>query len=143
MKDKWGQRLFRAGGLMLVLLGLVHTLSLIRDPVPANETERQLFDLMNTYRFNLMGSMRSMSDLMRGFSMSFTVASIGLGTLDLILARERAGLLKRIALVNVIWLAALVGIALRYFFAVPLSFQVGTLVLFVAAWFTLPAEGTR
>ena len=128
---------------MLVLLGLVHTLSLIRDPVPANETERQLFDLMNTYRFNLMGSMRSMSDLMRGFSMAFTVASIGLGTLDLILARERVGLLKRIALVNVIWMAALVGIALRYFFAAPLSFQVVTLVLFVAAWFTLPAEGTR
>ena len=128
---------------MLVLLGLVHTLSLIHDPVPANETERQLFDLMNTYRFNLMGSMRSMSDLMRGFSMAFTVASIGLGTLDLILARERVGLLKRIALVNVIWLAALVGIALRYFFAAPLSFQVVTLVLFVAAWFTLPAEGTR
>jgi hypothetical protein len=143
MKDKWGQRLFRAGGVMLVLLGLVHTLSLIRDPVPANETERQLFDLMNTYRFNLMGSMRSMSDLMRGFSMAFTVASIGLGTLDLILARERVGLLKRIALVNVIWMAALVGIALRYFFAAPLSFQVVTLVLFVAAWFTLPAEGTR
>ena len=128
---------------MLVLLGLVHTLSLIRDPVPANETERQLFDLMNTYRFNLMGSMRSMSDLMRGFSMAFTVASIGLGTLDLILARERVGLLKRIALVNVIWMAALVGIALRYFFAAPLSFQVVTLVLFVAAWCTLPAEGTR
>jgi hypothetical protein len=143
MKDKWGQRLFRAGGVMLVLLGLVHTLSLIRDPVPANETERQLFDLMNTYRFNLMGSMRSMSDLMRGFSMAFTVASIGLGTLDLILARERVGLLKHIALVNVIWMAALAGIAWRYFFAAPLSFQVVTLVLFVAAWFTLPAEGTR
>jgi hypothetical protein len=142
MTDKWGRRLFQAGGVMLVLLGLVHTLSLIREPVPANETERQLFNLMNTYRFHLMGSMRSMSDLLRGFSMAFTVASIGLGTLDLTVARERTGLLKRIALVNVIWLTALVGIALRYFFAAPLSFQVVALVLFVAAWFTLPAEGT-
>jgi hypothetical protein len=127
---------------MMLLLGLVHTLSLIRDPVPANETERQLFDLMSTYRFNLMGSMRSMYDLMRGFSMSFTVASIGLGVLDLTLAGERTGLLKRVALINVLWLAALAGIALRYFFAAPLSFQVVTLVLFVAAWIKLPSDGT-
>jgi hypothetical protein len=139
MNDKWGRQLFTAGAVLMVLLGLVHALSLIRAPVPANETERQLFHLMDTYRFNLMGSMRSMTDLFRGFSMAFTVASLGLGVLDLTLARERPALLKRVALVNIVWLAALVGIALKYFFAVPLTLQVVALLIFAAAWLKLPS----
>ena len=142
MKDKWGRRLFKAGAVLLVLLGLVHSLSLIRDLVPANDTERQLLTLMNTYRFNLMGSMRSMTDLFRGFSIAFTVASIGLGVLDLTLAGERSALLRRVALVNIVWLAVLVGIALRYFFAAPLAFQVVALLIFAAAWLKLPSEST-
>lgn len=124
---------------MMVLLGLVHALSLIRDPVPSNDTERQLLTLMNNYRFNLMGSMRSMSDLLRGFSMAFTVASIGLGVLDLSLRRERAVLLKRVALINALWLAALVVIALKYFFVVPLTLQLVALAIFAAAWLRLPS----
>jgi len=45
MNDKWGRRLFKIGAWALVLLALVHSLSLFRKPVPANDTERQLLDL--------------------------------------------------------------------------------------------------
>jgi hypothetical protein len=62
--------------------------------VPANDTERQLFDLATGYKFNLMGSMRSMDNMLRGFSISFMVGMLGLGVIDLVLARERSGLLK-------------------------------------------------
>ena len=55
MTDKWGRRLFNAGALALLIVGLVHSLSLIRDRVPANDTERQLLGLMSSYKFNLMG----------------------------------------------------------------------------------------
>src|SRR5215813_2278346 len=140
MNDKWGRRLFTTGAVVMVLLGLIHSLSLIRDLVPANDTERQLFQLMDTYRFNLMGSMRSMTDLFRGFSMAFSVASIGLGVLDFSLRRERAALLKRVAMINVLWLAALVAIALKYFFAAPLAFQLVALAIFAAAWIRLPSN---
>src|SRR6266849_5042254 len=104
MTDKWGRRLFKAGAVALLLLGLVHSLSLIHELVPANDTARQLLDLMSSYKFDLMGSLRSMSDMLRGFSVSFMVAALGFGVFDLVLSRERAGLLKRAALVNVIWL---------------------------------------
>jgi len=60
MTDKLGKRLFTAGAIVLILLGLVHSLSLIESQVPANETEKQLFSLMSDYKFDLMGSMRSM-----------------------------------------------------------------------------------
>jgi hypothetical protein len=143
MNDKSGRRLFKAGALWLLVLGAVHSTSLLIKQVPANDTERQILDLMTSYRFNLMGSLRSMSDLMRGFSVAFMLAPLAFGTLDLMLSRERAGLLKRVALVQIIWLAAMIVVALRYFFAVPLSFLAVTLLIFALAWRKLPADASN
>ena len=126
----------------MLILGLVHSLSLIREQVPANETEKQLLGLMSGYRFNLMGSIRTMNDLVRGFSVSFMLAALGFALFDLLLFRERAGLLKRAALANIIWLAAMTAVALRYFFIIPISFFTATLLVFVLAWLKLPSEGT-
>jgi hypothetical protein len=142
MNDKWGRRLFKAGAVALVILGLVHSLSLIRDLAPANDTEKQLLDLMSSYKFNLLGSLRSMADLLRGFSVSFMLAALGFGAFDLLLSRERAGLLKRAALINIIWLTTMTAVALHYFFIVPTSFLAATLFLFILAWLKLPADGT-
>lgn len=55
------------------------------------------------------------------------------------LARERAGLLKRVALVQIIWLAVMIVVALRYFFAAPQSFLAIALIIFVLAWLRLPS----
>jgi hypothetical protein len=140
MTDKWGRRLFTAGAVLLLLLGLVHSLSLLEKPIPANDTERQLMDLMAHYRFNLMGSMRSMDNFLRGFSISFMLGVFCVGAIDLVLAHERAGLLRRVALVNAIWLAAMTLIGLRYFFAAPTSFLAIALLIFVGAWVMLPGE---
>jgi hypothetical protein len=142
MNDKWGRRLFKTGAVWLLILGVVHSISLVRELVPANDTERQILELMSSYKFNLMGSLRSMSVLMRGFSVAFMLAPLAFGALDLVLSRERAGLLKRVALVQVIWLAAMTAVALRYFFAIPLSFLVIALLIFVLAWLKLPADST-
>jgi hypothetical protein len=142
MTDKWGRRLFKAGAVALLLVGLVHSLSLLRDPVPANDTEKQLLGLMSSYKFNLLGSVRTMAGMLRGFSVSFMLAALGFGVFDMVLSRERAGLLKRAALINIIWLAAMTAISLHYFFIVPTSFLGTTLLIFVLAWLKLPAEGT-
>jgi hypothetical protein len=142
MKDKWGRRLFVTGAILLILLGLVHSLSLLEKQVPANETERQLLDLMSNYKFDVMGSMRSMNDFLRGFSVAFMVGMIGMGVLDLVLARERAALLKRVALVNVVWMAVMAVVGVRYFFIAPVSLMVATLVIFALAWLNLPASAS-
>ena len=135
--------MFKAGALWLLILGAVHSTSLFIKQVPANDTERQTLELMTSYRFNLSGSLRSMSDLMRGFSVAFMLAPLAFGVLDLVLSRERAGLLKRVALVQIIWLAAMIVVALRYFFAVPLSFLVVALLIFALAWLKLPADASN
>ena len=142
MTDKWGRRLFKAGAVALLVLGLVHSLSLLRDPVPANDTEKQLLGLMSGYKFNLLGSIRTMAGMLRGFSVSFMLAALGFGLFDMVLFRERAGLLKRAALINILWLAAMTAISLHYFFIVPTSFLAATLIIFVLAWLKLPADVT-
>lgn len=138
MTDKWGRRLFTAGAVWLLVLGLVHSLSLLGKPSPANETERQLLDLMSHYQFNIMGSMRSMDNFLRGFSISFMLATLVMGAINLTLRRERPSLLKRIAMVNATWLAAMTAVSVRYFFIVPESFLIIALLIFALAWLTLP-----
>jgi len=139
--ERRGRRLFMAGAILLIVMGLVHSLSLVKAPVPSNDTERQLLDLMFNYRFNLLGSMRSMQDLMTGYSIAFLLAALGLGAVDLSLRREPAELIKRIAIVNALWLAAMTAVSLRYFFAAPTSFLAAALILFLLAAVTLPRTG--
>jgi len=137
MTDKWGRRWFKTGAVLLVVLGLLHSVSLIMKQVPANDTERQLLDLMANYKFDLMGSVRSMADLRKGFDISFMLGAIGLGVLDLLLSGERAGLLKRVVLFNTVWLAAMTAVSLVYFFVLPTSFLVVALLMFALAWLKL------
>jgi hypothetical protein len=69
-------------------------------------------------------------------------SSGGLGALDLLLSRERAGRLKRLALINAIWLGAMTAVWLYYSFAAPSLFLVPAFLIFAVAWLKLPAEGT-
>jgi hypothetical protein len=140
MTDKWGRRLFLAGAIWLLLMGAVHSLSFIKPLTPQNATERQLFDLMSNYKFNIAGTMRSMDNFMTGFSICFMLSALGFGLLDVSLVKERAALLKRISLVNILWLAIMVGVALRYFFIVPIAFLSVALLIFGLAWLKLPSE---
>jgi len=141
MTDKWGRRLFTTGAVVLLLLGLVHSLSLFEKQVPANDTERQLLDLMSNYKFNVMGSMRTMDNFLRGFSIAFMLGALALGLLDLVLCREWGVLLRRVALINALWLGAMTAVSLRYFFVFPTSFLAAALLIFLAAWIKLPGEG--
>ena len=140
MTDKWGKRLFKTGGVWLLLVGLVHGISLLRKMTPANDTERQLLDLMTNYKFNLPGSLRSMNELMRGFSIVFMLSALVMGVLALLLSGERDALLKRVAAVTTVWLVLVTAISLHYFFIVPTAFLAVALLLFALAWLKLPGS---
>jgi hypothetical protein len=142
MNYKWGRRLFKAGAIALLIIGAVHSISFFQKLLPANDTEKQLLDLMSSYKFDLAGSLRSMDNLLTGFSICFMLAALALGAFDLLLSGERASLLKRATLMNILWLAAMTAVSLRFFFIVPTSFLVATLLIFVLAWWKLPAGGT-
>jgi hypothetical protein len=53
---------------------IFHSLSLVNEAQPANETETQLLGLMKSYKFDLgLGFFKSMNDLMTSFSISFSL----------------------------------------------------------------------
>jgi hypothetical protein len=143
MKDKWGRRFFKLGAVWLLLLALVHAISLFQKPMATNETEKQLVDLMTNYKFQILGSPRSMYDFLRGFSIAFSLAAVVTGLFNLLVSGERSGLLKKVALLNVLWLAALSSVSLRYFFVVPTTFLVIAMLIFVMAWVKLPGTDNR
>lgn len=86
---------------------------------PANDTERQLLNLMTNYKFNLLGSFRSMYDLMRGFSIVFMLSALVMGVLALLLSGESAALLKGVALGTTIWLVLVTAISLHHYLCRP------------------------
>jgi hypothetical protein len=89
MKNNLGRRLFVAGIVLLALMPAVHSISLFQKPMIRNESEKQLEDLATNYRFTVMGSVRTMNDFLRGFSISFGLATIGFAVLDFAVCRER------------------------------------------------------
>jgi hypothetical protein len=121
---------------LLVLMSAVHSISLLQKSMIRNESEKQLVGLMTNYRFTVMGSVRTMNDFVRGFS------TLGFAVLDFAVCRERAQLLKRAVLCNVLWLAAMTVISWHYFFAAPAPFLTVTLIIFALAWVKLPATET-
>src|SRR5260370_40741348 len=88
MTDKWGRRLFKTGAVALLILGAVHSISFFQKLLPANDTEKQLLNLMSNYKFNLAGSFRSMDDLMTGFSVCFMLAALGFGLFNSLRSRD-------------------------------------------------------
>lgn len=138
--DTWGRRLFTAGGAWLLLTAAVHSLSFLNKQTAANETERQLLDLMANYKFNVLGSLRSMNNFMIGFSISFMLAALVLGVLALVLRGQPSSLLKRAALVYVLWLAVMSAVSLHFFFIIPSTFLIVGLFVFALAWFKLPSQ---
>lgn len=53
---------------------VMHSISLIVEPQPANDKERELLALMNNYTMDMgFGFIRSMSDLMTSFSICFSL----------------------------------------------------------------------
>ena len=71
------------------------------------------------------------------------LGALGMGTLALAVCNERSSLLKRVALVIVIWLAVMTGVSVHYFFPAPTSFLGVALLLFVLAWVSLPDNDAK
>jgi len=77
--------------------------------------------------------MRSMDNFLRGFSISFMLAALVTGAVGLVLGREHAGLLKRVALVKYHLASTMTAISSHYLFAMPTSF-LGNVADSYAGW---------
>jgi hypothetical protein len=138
------RKLFTAGCVVLVLLGLVHLLGHYHLATGAgdNELERQAIAAMKGDPQDLgLGMVRSHFDFFVGFSLTFSVVSLGLGLLGFVVRRHFAaapGLLRQAAVVYAGTMGVMTGVTIRYFFPPPLAFVALAFLLFVASVATAP-----
>jgi hypothetical protein len=138
------RKLFTAGCVVLIALGLVHLLGhygLITSQ-GENEQERQLLAMMRGNPQDMgLGMMRTTFDILSGFSLYFSVSSLGLGLLGLVVRRHAsaaAGLLRQMAIVYAGTYGVMTAVGLRYWFPAPLFFLAAAFLCFAAAVATAP-----
>ena len=133
------RKLFTAGCVVLILLGLVHLVghAAMQKNQGENDTERQMLSLMRGYSQDMgLGFVRSMSDIVNGFSLHFSVVSIGMGLLGFVVRRHAAaapGLLRQAAIVYAGSYGVITGTGLRYWFPAPLVFVILAFLCFAGA----------
>ena len=133
------RRLFGAGAWVLVALGLVHLVghySLVSAEA-ADGTHARLLDLMRGYQYDFGHNfLRSTMELLTGFSLAFSLLSLGLGVIDLLVLRHSVGwppLLRQVGTANAGIFAVMTTVALRYWFPAPFLFLAAAFLCFVTA----------
>jgi hypothetical protein len=134
-----GRRAFAVGCWVLVALGIGHLAGHIglMSSQGDGEVERQMLDLMRSHRTDMgLGFVRSMWDLLAGFSLTFSILPAGFGLLGLVILRyvDRApGLLGQAAVVYAGVYGVMTAMALRYWFPAPIAFLGVASACFVVA----------
>ena len=115
---------FRIGCYLAFLTAAFHMVGHLSGPqAPANDTGRQIVQLMTDYRFAMPGGGdRSMMEFMNGFSLTFALFLGTMGGVGLIVARRGADdstLMLGVARALAGATAVLLVISLTHFFIVP------------------------
>jgi hypothetical protein len=140
------RKLFAAGCWVLVALGLVHLVGhfSLMTAQGDTEAERQLLSLMRGNAQDMgLGFIRSMFDIVAGFSLTFAILPAGMGLLGLVLLRHEGrapGLLRHASIVHAGVYGIMTAVAFRYWFPAPLVFLAAAFLCFVAAVATAPRE---
>jgi hypothetical protein len=111
--------------------------------LPANETEKNLFSLMNNYHRSIGGKEVSMMDIQIGLSLCYFLFFCWTGVLNFLLGKglvRNKRLLSQICLVNAVMLLTGAIISFVYFFWLPLVSFTLAMIFFVLAAFKLRRE---
>ncbi len=93
----WGAVIFQ------LLTAVIHSLSFFSSPVITNETEKQLIELMSTYRKDLGGGFQpTMMDLLNALSSCLALLYLFGALINIYIVRKRmpAQILKGVILIN-------------------------------------------
>jgi hypothetical protein len=140
MRNK--SRLFyKLGSYALILFAAVHTVAFFTDPAKllADEESKKVWQLIDTHQFNIEGMVFTIRSLMLGFNWYLEVFTLGLGVLNLLIARqlaEQVSSLRLMAVANVVIVGLLVFVTAIYFHIPPLVLFGLSWLLFLASLFT-------
>jgi hypothetical protein len=127
----------------MFLTGAVHAVSLVASPQPRTDTERQLMELMQTYRLDMGdGFHPTMANLMTALSACFTFVCVLGGWINAYLIRRRVAtdVLKGVVGIHVLVFGAVFAVMLALTFSPPIVLTGLIVVFLLLAYFTIPAE---
>ncbi len=115
------------------ITAVMHSISLFITLPPNNETEKQLFTLMDTYKFDLgTGIHRTMGELTLVFSACLCLVCLLGGLLNWYLLQKKVDpeIMKGVITINLIIFGILFGLTVAFTFLLPII-QIGLIVLFL------------
>ena len=122
-----------------LITAAIHSISLFVAPVPANDTEKQLLDLMSNYAMDMgAGFHRSMTEIVTALSTCVTLVYLLGGLLNLYLVNKvPADIFRGVIVINVIIFGIGFGVMVAFAFLPPivLTGLVFTFLLF--SWVTV------
>lgn len=114
---------FRTGAIATLVTGVFHLVGHFSEPqTPPDEKGRLLLELVRTHRMDMMGSERTMWDLMSGFSLAFSLFLFIVGLLGLVLVRrlpEDAATMRIVTGFSALSTGGLLAISVTYWFLAP------------------------
>jgi hypothetical protein len=139
------EMVFRIGCIAALLTAALHMVGHLSGPsAPANATERQLLDLMTSYRFPFPGGAhRSLLEFQTGFSLVFALFLATVGGAGLVVRRRAAedpALVLAVSRVFAMSMAVLLVISLTHFFIIPTMCIALVAVCFAIASVAAPDE---
>ena len=123
-----------------ILTGLIHSLSFFSNPLPNNDREEQLLNLMTGYKFDLgAGYLRSMNDLFTSLSIAFMLFFIFGGILNWYLLRNNIDVrvMKGVIMINVFFFGICLLAMMFFAFLPPIVLNGLVFICLVGAFFTI------
>ena len=123
----------RTAAIMQFIAAAIHATSFFIQLPPANDTEKQLFSLMDTYKFDLGGGFhRTMGELTLALSVSFCFMCILGGLLNWYLIRKKTGpeIMKGVITINLVVFGIYFGVVAIFTFLLPII-SIGLIILFL------------
>ena len=127
-----------------LITAAVHAMSLFIAPVAQNETERQLIELMSTYRQDLGGGFQpSTRDIMIALSSCFTLVCALGGVINAFLLKKKASveILTGVVGINVLIFGVCFAVMLTFTFLPPIVLT-GLVFLFLTVSYFMIPKGT-
>lgn len=123
----------RTAAIFQVINLIIHIPSFFISPAPKNETERQLFTLMDTYKLDLgAGFHRTMTELTLVFSACLALLCLLSGSLNLYLLKKRIEpeVMKGVIVINLLVFGILLVLTMVFAFILPIV-SIGLVVVFL------------
>ncbi len=123
---------YKLGSYVFILFAVAHTAAFFSVPAKllTDEESKKVWHLIDTHQFNLEGMSFTIRSMLWGFNWYLEIFTLGLGVLNLLIARqlaEQVSSLRLMAVANVVTVGLLVVVTAIYFHLPPL-------VLFGLSW---------